>query len=246
VGLDWSTFVLELINFLILVWILKRFLYTPVKAAIEQRRQRVEAALAEADARRAEAEKMRADYESRQQGWERERAEAQAALKREIHVERARRLDEIEQEIARRSEKALVLEEGKRREAEQREQETALALAAGFSAKLLTRLADPALEARLVELALEDLPTLTDEQRHALAESLEDGQFVARVLSAFALNKEQRRSIENALSEAVGMPVHCDFAQEPALVAGVRIDTGPLVMRANLRDELRFFAESAR
>ena len=37
-GLDWSTFLLELVNFLILIWILKRFLYAPVKAAVEARR----------------------------------------------------------------------------------------------------------------------------------------------------------------------------------------------------------------
>ena len=35
--LNWSTFVLEIINFLILVWVLKRFLYKPVLAAIAQR-----------------------------------------------------------------------------------------------------------------------------------------------------------------------------------------------------------------
>ena len=49
-GLDWSTFLLELFNFLILIWILKRFLYAPVKAAIEARRERVESVLAQANA----------------------------------------------------------------------------------------------------------------------------------------------------------------------------------------------------
>jgi F0F1-type ATP synthase delta subunit len=40
--------------------------------------------------------------------------------------------------------------------------------------------------------------------------------------------------------------VRCRFAEDPELIAGIRIDAGALVMRANLRDELRYFAEAAR
>ena len=48
--IDWTTLVLEIINFLVLVWILKRFLYRPVMEAIAARQQRVEGKLAEARA----------------------------------------------------------------------------------------------------------------------------------------------------------------------------------------------------
>ena len=53
--LDWSTFLLEIINFLILVWILKRFLYRPVLEVITRRREQVEKTLHEAHSLRAEA-----------------------------------------------------------------------------------------------------------------------------------------------------------------------------------------------
>ena len=46
--LNWSTFVLEILNFLVLVWILKRFLYKPVLAVIARRREGIEKSLAEA------------------------------------------------------------------------------------------------------------------------------------------------------------------------------------------------------
>ena len=51
---DWTTFILEIINFLILVWILKRFLYRPVLGVVARRRAGIEKTLA--DARRIEAE----------------------------------------------------------------------------------------------------------------------------------------------------------------------------------------------
>ena len=38
--LSWPTFILEIVNFLVLVWILKRFLYQPILQAIEERKAR--------------------------------------------------------------------------------------------------------------------------------------------------------------------------------------------------------------
>ena len=36
---DWSTLLLQLVIFLVLAWLLRRFLFAPVKRVIEQRRQ---------------------------------------------------------------------------------------------------------------------------------------------------------------------------------------------------------------
>lgn len=245
-GLDWSTFLLEVVNFLILVWILKRFLYAPVKAAIERRRERVEAVLAEADARRAEANRLRADYEARQQQWEQERASTRVNLEQEMGAERARRLEELEQELGRRREREDSLDERRRDEAERRCEEAALTLAAGFAAKLLSRVADQALEARLVALAVEDLASLSDDHRKALAAAAREDAGALRVLSAHVLRDAQRADLESALSRAADTEVRCRFAEDPGLIAGIRIDAGALIMRANLRDELRYFAEAAR
>lgn len=245
-GLDWSTFLLEIVNFLILVWILKRFLYVPVKAAIEGRQKRVDAVLAQAQAYRAEADRARADYEARMQDWERERAQSRVDLEQEMTAERTRRIQEIEQEIARRREQADIQDERRRQEAARRNQEEALDLAAGFGARLLSRIADSAVEGRLVELVLEDLPSLSEDHRRTLATVAREQEAKVRVGSAYRLSDAQRAALEAALGEAAGRRVSCDFAEDPTLVAGLRIDAGPLVMRANLRDELHFFAETAR
>jgi F-type H+-transporting ATPase subunit b len=66
--LNWSTFVLEIINFLVLVWILQRLLYKPVLAVIARRRAGIEKTLADAKHLQAEAERLKAQYESRLAG----------------------------------------------------------------------------------------------------------------------------------------------------------------------------------
>ena len=48
---NWSTFVLEIINFVVLVWILKHFLYRPVLSLLEKRREKIEQSLSAATER---------------------------------------------------------------------------------------------------------------------------------------------------------------------------------------------------
>ena len=50
--LDWTTFILELVNFVVLVWILNRFLYRPVMNVIDQRKAAIQRTLAEAETTR--------------------------------------------------------------------------------------------------------------------------------------------------------------------------------------------------
>ena len=53
--IDWFTVGAQALNFLILVWLLKRFLYKPILHAIDEREKRIAKELADADAKKAEA-----------------------------------------------------------------------------------------------------------------------------------------------------------------------------------------------
>ena len=61
--INWFTVVAQAINFLILVWLLKRFLYKPILHAIDEREKGIATQLAEAEAKKAEAQKDRDDFQ---------------------------------------------------------------------------------------------------------------------------------------------------------------------------------------
>ena len=61
--IDWFTVSAQVVNFLILVWLMKRFLYKPILHAIDAREQRIAKKIADADAKRAEAEKEREQWQ---------------------------------------------------------------------------------------------------------------------------------------------------------------------------------------
>lgn len=242
----WTTFVLEIINFLVLVWLLKHFLYRPVMSAIARRQAAVEQSIAEAQTREQEARALKTQYENRLVSWAAEKQKAGAALQAELEAEHGRRvyaLDaEIEAERARRQTLAEHQEEERRRAAE----EDAVVQGSRFVARLLARLASPEIEARLADLFIEDLQRLPEAQRQALRTALtEDSGPAIRVMSAFPLAEERQGAIRRALAELAGRDLPCAFAVDDSLLAGVQASLGSWVLSADLRDELRFFTEVA-
>ena len=114
--LNWSTFVLEIINFVVLVWILKRFLYKPVLDIIAQRRAAIDNQSTEAHREHAEATSLKQQYQDRLLDWEKERQTARDSLSQELESERSRRLQALQAELALEREKAKSSDEQRRLE----------------------------------------------------------------------------------------------------------------------------------
>ena len=244
--LNWSTFVLEIINFLVLVWILKRFLYKPVLEIIARRRAGIEKTRADAAALHADAEKLQERYEGRLADWNRERQQARETLTRELEAERARRIRDLQDELELQREKARVAEASRQADALRKVEETALVQAANFATRLLEQAAGADTEARLVELVISELSKLPAERIAAMRSSYGQRPDAIVVASAFPLDEDPRRRLEQALLTLTGLNIPLRFEQHGDLLAGVRITVGAWVLGANIRDELRGFAELSR
>src|ERR1700685_3195890 len=96
--IDWFTVVAQAVNFLILVWLLKRFLYKPILHAIDEREKGIAAQLSQAEAQKAEAEKVRDDFQHKNEAFEQERAALLKHAADEANAERQRLLDEARKE----------------------------------------------------------------------------------------------------------------------------------------------------
>jgi len=245
VELSWSTFFFEIVNFLILIWILKRFLYKPVLEVIARRREGIEKTMADTKALRSEAEALQARYENRLTDWEQEKQAARDALHRDIEAERARRLDELKKALNQEREKNRVLEQSKLQNALRQNEAKALEQGARFATRLLERLAGPELDARLADLVLEELADMPEEPLASLRSAYRENPITARVASAYELTTARRERLRLALNALVGDDVSCEFEQDAELIAGLRITLGAWVLNANLQDELASFAESA-
>jgi F-type H+-transporting ATPase subunit b len=72
--IDWFTVGAQALNFLILVWLMKRFLYKPVLAAIDVREKRIAKEIADADAKKADAQKEHDEFQHKNEEFDQQRA----------------------------------------------------------------------------------------------------------------------------------------------------------------------------
>src|SRR5580692_8977983 len=92
--IDWFTVGAQALNFLVLVWLMKRFLYRPILDAIDAREKLVAAELADAAAKKAEAQKERDEFQHKNEEFDQQRAALLSKAADEARTERARLLDD--------------------------------------------------------------------------------------------------------------------------------------------------------
>jgi F-type H+-transporting ATPase subunit b len=243
--LDWSTLVLEIVNFLVLVWLLQRFLYKPILKVVAARQVAIDEAARRTREMEAKAHELQAQYEARLQNWEQERAKARGALMEELRGERERALAVLHESLEQERRKARVLDERRAAEEAARNERQALEQTLEFVRRLLAGLSGPELESKLVQLAIDELQRLPEPRKSALREALGTSTEPPTVCSAYPLPPAQREALSHALGRLLDGVRECDFREEPALLAGVRITVGPWILQANLGEELSLFHAAA-
>jgi F-type H+-transporting ATPase subunit b len=239
--LNWSTFVLEIINFLVLVWILKRFLYVPVLGVIARRQAGIEKTLADAEVLRGDAETLQRQYQSRLADWDQERQQARDQLSQELESEGASKMEALQISLEDERKMASMTDARRQTDAMKKFEETALKQGARFATRLLEQASGPETETRLVELVLTELRKLPREQISALRDSNQKTPSVVVVTSAFPLPDDLRQRLQQELTTYINPDISLKFEQESELLAGLRITIGAWVLGVNLRDELEGF-----
>ncbi|WP_374089829.1 F0F1 ATP synthase subunit delta [Methylomicrobium lacus] len=245
--LDWTTFILEILNFLVLIWILQRFLYRPVLDLLTARQQKISDVTAQAQKMHDEAEALRLQYESRLADWRQERENSRRQLTEELALLKTQEMANIKQALAGEEEKLRVRNATLLAAREAELLRSATGQAYDEAAAMLKRLASKALTERIAGLFLEDLAALPENERGALSKAgkaLPENAAIT-VVSAHPLDTSTRSAIEAALNAAAGQTLQAAFAEDPALIAGLRAVVGECQLHANLADELAFFKRQA-
>jgi F-type H+-transporting ATPase subunit b len=220
---DWFTVSAQVVNFLILVWLMKRFLYKPILHAIDAREKRIATELADADGKRAEAEKEREEFQHKNEEFDQQRAALLSQARDEAQAERQRLLDEARQAAdalrAKREDALKREQQSLNDEIARRTREEVFAIAR----KTLMDLAGTSLEERISEAFTRRLREMDRKAKEGLAEALKTSSDPVLLRSAFELRPEQRAAIQHALNET--------FSADPStpLRAGiqVRFETAP-------------------
>jgi F-type H+-transporting ATPase subunit b len=236
--IDWFTVAAQALNFLILVWLLKRFLYKPIVHAIDAREKRIFKELADADAKKAEAQKERDAFRHKNEEFDRQRAAMLAHATDEAKAERRRLLDEARQAadaLSAKRQEALINDTHNLNQAVgRRTQQEVFAIAR----RTLTDLATASLEERLGEVFTRRLREMDGKAKEALGAALKTASEPALVRSAFDLPSQQRETIRNALNETFSAEIQVRFETAPDLVCGIELTTNGQKVAWSIADYL--------
>ncbi|CAD6877550.1 hypothetical protein [Methylomonas albis] len=244
---DWTTFILEILNFLVLVWILQRFLYRPVLAMLDARQQGIKEETERATQLRNAAEALRQQYEQRLADWNQQQETSRRQLDEELAQLRSTATENLKQTLADEEAKLRVRNQTLIAAGEAALIREAAGAAYGQAAAMLQRLASPPLTQRIVEVFLQDLLNMPDSEQTALrkAASMLIAASAVEVLSAHPLSEADQSRVQEALSTVAGQALQLRFKEDPALIAGLRAVVGECQLHANLADELAFFRRQA-
>jgi F-type H+-transporting ATPase subunit b len=242
--IDWFTVAAQALNFLILVWLMKRFLYKPVLNAIDAREKRISTELANADAKKAEAQKEHDEFQQKNTEFDQQRADLMSKATGEAQAERQRLLDDARKAADAASSKrreALKAEEQNLHQAiSRRTQQQVFAIAR----KALTDLATVSLEERLGEVFTRRLREMDGKAKEGLAEALKTASDPAVVRSTFDLPADQRAAIQNALNETFSAEIRVRFETAPDLISGIELSTNGQKVAWSIADYLMSMEKS--
>jgi F-type H+-transporting ATPase subunit b len=232
------TFAFEVVNFLVLAYILQRLLYRPLHEALDRRRQALEQAQSEAEHARQEAQAERRQLAERLAALESDRQAVLSTARQEAETERQRLLEEATQDADLRVAQARAALERERDETLEALNEDVVAQACRLAERLLGEVSGADLDTRLAQRLAEGVRSLPEKERLVMARSvrLDD---TATLESPHELAPQVIREIEAALAEALRRHVSLRVQAAPELVSGVRLRLDGHVWDASLTGQLR-------
>ena len=236
--IDWFTVAAQVVNFLILVWLMKRFLYKPILTAIAEREKKIATELATADKKKSDAQKEEADFKHKNEVFDQERAALLTKATDAAQAERQRLLDEARKAAAALN---LKLEQAARTEEQtlhqairRRTEQEVFAIAR----KALMDLATASLEERMSEVFTCRLREINGQAKAALGEALKPGAAPALIRSAFDLPAEPRLAIQKALNDTFSSQIGVRFETAPDLISGIELIANGQTVAWSLADYL--------
>ena len=236
--IDWFTVGAQALNFVILVWLMKHFLYKPVQDAIGAREKRIAGQLADADKKKAEAKKDRDEFQHKNDAFDQERAALMRKATDDANSERERLLDAAGKAAdaltAKRRQTLHADANNLNRGLRQRVQDEVFAIAR----KTLADLASASLDERMCETFVGRLRAVEGAERKRLADAFDSKTEPLIVRSTFELPAAQRAAIQKAVHETFATKADLHFETSRDLVGGIELSAGGHKLAWSIADYL--------
>ncbi len=242
-SINWFTLAAQILNFLVLVWLLKRFLYGPIIHAMEEREARIAARIHEADEARREADQQQADYRQKMQELEHTREQLLAEAATDVEEWRTQHVKQacIEVDADRADwyrslarEKASLIQNLRLQAAAQVQQ---------VARHVLAELSTEELERQAIAVFLTRLSDLDPDQKAEIALAIRNSHHHVFVESGFDLPERERRRITEILQQELTDGLDVEFRTQAELICGIELQAAGYKVCWSIREALESLDE---
>ncbi|HWR68523.1 MAG TPA: hypothetical protein VN416_05835 [Desulfomonilia bacterium] len=241
--IDWFVFAAQIVNFLILVGLLKFFLYDRIVKAMDARQAGIASRLEEAERLKGEARARFVELEEKNQELRERAGEILNQANRDADAERGRLMALVGQEAEQSRQRW--------RESLLRERQVffeELRAKAGMSIlttirRILQDLADEDLEDRMVQVFTGLVRGIGEEQQELLRRSLDSGTPQITLRSAFELKPDQRQKILDAIGPYISKDVSFRYEISPSPLSGIELMSHGYKLAWSIGDHLSTLEE---
>lgn len=242
--IDWFTVGAQALNFLLLIWLLKRFLYKPVLDAIDAREKKIAARIADAEQREKQAQQEQADFQRKNAAIDQQRADLLRKVAEEAEVERTNLM-----EAAKKAADALSTQRNEALRNESRDLASAIQRRTRGEVFAITRstlkdLASADLEERMCHVLIGRLQAMDEKTKALLTAALRSTAEAPQVRSAFELPETERTALQQAVNKTFGTQAALEFTTAPDLVAGIELSANGQKIAWSIADHLGWLESS--
>ena len=242
--IDWFTVGAQTLNFLVLVWLLKRFLYKPILDAIDAREQKIAQKINDAKQQQQEAQQQRDEFQQKNDEFAQKRAELLQQMNQEVSAERERLLKDARtaaETLSENQQKALQHEYQLLNADISRLTSTEVF---AISRKILKDLADVSLEEKIIAVFLQRLKSLDVDAQKSLKDAFSASSEPALLHSAFELSSSQQETIQQQFNTLFSRAAPIQFHVDSELVNGIELSIHGWKLAWSITDYLNSLEKS--
>ena len=221
--INWFTVIAQILNFFLLVWLLKKFLYKPILDAINKRENNIRAQLEDAEAKKAEALTEQEAFKQKNLTFDEEKKDLMDKV-----IATSKEVSTKLMETARTEAEALKTRLGEAEKEKQKNRDGALAHhiqqeVFAISRKALSYIATSSLEEQVTSVFIQRLIALKGNELNEFKNAFKRNEITLR--SAFPLPEAQQNQIEKLANELLDTKVKLIIEVAPELIGGIELAT---------------------
>lgn len=237
--IDWFTFTAQLINFIVLIWLLKRYLYQPVLAALDEREKLIAGQINDAIVKEKQAEEERALYQNKIGDFEQKRSQLLSDAQTEAKARREELIDKARQESEELRERYTRSLETEQQQIKGHIMKRATREVFAVSRQTLNDLAGLSLEEQIFEVFINKLDTQEKSEKEQMRAAFSSSAHpLIKVHSSFEVSTSLQTRLQKALAEYTPAGTRYEFVLSPELINGLELRSDDYKVSWNINEYL--------